>query len=70
MSTTATSQPWAPFSPDFHVCDQVYGDLINSADCLRVLERFPRGNTPIAYTQRYRSGGLDEFPIYESAGKL
>ena len=69
--SSAPLPPYAPAAPDFHVCDQNYGDLLKASDCLSVIERLPRGDTPIAYTHNgWSSGGFNDLPVYNSVGGL
>ena len=68
MSRTSptSSNSWEPILPDFYVCSQHYGDFLNAASCFQLLEQLPRGDAPIAYTQRLLGADSHELPFYHT----
>lgn len=55
-------QPVLPY-PDFHVCDGVYGNIINTAACLSLVGTLPGREELVAYTANARLSRYGPFDL-------
>ncbi|MCJ1238670.1 hypothetical protein MMC14_006661 [Varicellaria rhodocarpa] len=60
--------PWTPIPPDFHICDQTYGQNLRLSDCFAAIESLPTGEGIMLYSVNGADSEPWNFPSYKTYG--